>query len=82
MNEAKKYWFPAKRYGWGWGFPVTWQGKAVLVFFFALVAAGALALLPKYGRLTFVIYCIVLCVALMAICRIKGEPPRWRGSRK
>jgi hypothetical protein len=20
------FWFPAKRYGWGWGLPVKWQG--------------------------------------------------------
>ena len=30
MNEPEKYWFPAKRYGWGWGLPSTWQGWIVL----------------------------------------------------
>ncbi len=78
MNEAKEYWFPAKRYGWGWGFPVAWQGKAVLVCFFVLVAVGACTLLPHYGDLIFVVYCGGLCVVFMAICWAKGEPPRWR----
>jgi len=26
MQNERKYWFPAKRYGWGWGIPVL--GKA------------------------------------------------------
>ena len=21
-----RYWFPVKRYGWGWGLPGTWEG--------------------------------------------------------
>ncbi len=82
MNEAKKYWFPAKRYGWGWGFPVAWQGKVVLVFFFVFAAVGAFTLLPLYGDLAFVIYCGFLCITLVAICRAKGEPPRWRWGSK
>ena len=24
--DPPRYWFPAKRYGWGWGPPSTWQG--------------------------------------------------------
>jgi hypothetical protein len=29
MPQDPEYWFPAKRYGWGWGIPVTWQGWVV-----------------------------------------------------
>jgi len=33
MTEVKrKIWFPAKRYGWGWGFPICWQVWVVLAF--------------------------------------------------
>jgi hypothetical protein len=46
---ATKLWFPAKRYGWGWGFPTVWQGWAVLAAFFALLAVGGLVVLPGYG---------------------------------
>jgi hypothetical protein len=38
MSEEKKYWFRTKRYGWGWGLPITWQGRAVYFHYFALVA--------------------------------------------
>ena len=31
MNKEMRYWFPAKRYGWGWGPPQTWQGWVVFV---------------------------------------------------
>jgi hypothetical protein len=29
MQTERKYWFPAKRYGWGWGIPSSWQGWLV-----------------------------------------------------
>jgi hypothetical protein len=78
MPEPMKYWFPAKRHGWGWGPPVAWQGWAVLAIFFVLVAAGAVVLLPSRGQLVFVGYAGLLCLVLVGICWLKGEPPRWR----
>ena len=36
-DETKRYWFPAKRYGWGWGPPATWQGWAVLILWLAVL---------------------------------------------
>ena len=72
------YWFPAKRYGWGWGPPRVWQGWAVLVVFFAMLCAGALYILPRVGAPYFVAYSVLLCAVLMAICWAKGERPRWR----
>ncbi len=38
------YWFPAKRYGWGWGLPAVWQSWLVLIGFFVLLGAGAVVL--------------------------------------
>lgn len=78
MPSHPPYWFPAKRYGWGWGLPVAWQGWVVLAVFAVLVAAGALWLLPQYPQWVFVAYAIVLCLLLVAVCWLKGEPPRWR----
>lgn len=72
------YWFPAKRYGWGWGWPATWQGWLVLFGFFILIGAGALAFPPNSHAPAFVIYVLVLSALLVAICWLKGEPPRWR----
>ncbi len=76
-------WFPAKRYGWGWGFPTVWQGWAVLAAFVALLAVGGLVVLPGYGPAVFVGYTAMLCALLIAVCLAKGERPRWRwGSRR
>ena len=74
-----RYWFPAKRVGWGWGAPRVWQGWAVLAVFFALVVSGAVVLLPGRSPLAFLAWSILLCALLVVVCWVKGEPPRWRG---
>ena len=79
---APEHWFPAKRYGWGWGPPRTWQGWLVLVGFFVLLALGAILLLPAQQPLCFVAYAAILCVGLIAVCYVKGEPPRLRWGKK
>lgn len=79
MPDGPRYWFPAKRYGWGWGFPCAWQGWAVMAVFAALLVAGAVALLPDYNPAAYILYAVFLCVLLVAVCRLKGEPPAWRG---
>ena len=75
---AKHYWFPAKRYGWGWGPPSTWQGCAVMAAFMALVMAGAFLLPPRRSLPLFIGYIACLSVGLVGVCWWKGEPPRWR----
>jgi hypothetical protein len=78
MSDQRKYWFPAKRYGWGWGVPTSWQGWTALVLFFALVLLGVFVLLPSRGPLVFLLYSAILCAVLILVCWAKGEPPRWR----
>lgn len=82
MNTTPRYWFPAKKYGWGWGTPATWQGWLVLAVFFALLAGGVFLFPPERSALAFLGYTIALCVALMAVCWAKGEPPAWRWGKK
>ena len=79
MNESTpRYWFPAKRYGWGWGAPTVWQGWAVLVAYVVLLGAAPF-FFPLRTRLPgFLISTAVLTIALLLICFAKGEPPRWR----
>jgi hypothetical protein len=77
MPDEPTYWFPAKRYGWGWGLPLTWQGWVVLAAFVVLIALGVVFLLPSAGLLFLYAYVAVLIVALVAVCWWKGEPPRW-----
>ena len=78
MQSDGRYWFPAKRYGWGWGLPATWQGWLVMVVFVALVAAGAFLFPPNKMMAAFLLYVAVLSVALTGVCWLTGEPPRWR----
>ncbi len=78
QKPASSYWFPAKRYGWGWGLPNTWQGWAVLATFAALLTLSALAFPPRASPLAFTGAVIVLCVVFSAVCFAKGEPTRWR----
>jgi hypothetical protein len=79
MNDAvRKYWFPTKRYGWGWGPPIAWQGWVVVAAFCILLVGGGFVLLPSRGPAVFVAYSMVLSVVLIIACWITGEPPRWR----
>ncbi len=78
---ATKFWFPAKRHGWGWGLPTAWQGWLVLAVFFVLLSVGGVVLLPRYGALSFVACAAGLCVLLCTVCWFKGERPRWRWDR-
>jgi hypothetical protein len=77
-GEGQKYWFPAKRFGWGWGFPTVWQGWVVLITYLALVVGGVPVVQGTIGNLVYVLYLVVLTIAFIAICWVKGEP-RWRG---
>jgi hypothetical protein len=81
-DVQQKYWFPAKRYGWGWGLPTAWQGWVVFGVFFVFVGAGAVVLLPHYNPVVFVAYSVFLCIVLVGICWLKGEPPSWRWGDK
>lgn len=76
--EQRHYWFRAKRYGWGWGLPLVWQGWAVLGIYLLLVAVGAAVLLPWYGPEVFFPFIVVMMALLVGTCWVTGEPPHWR----
>jgi hypothetical protein len=78
MQIERDYWFPAKRYGWGWGIPNRWQGWLVLAVFAGLLVAGSFLFPPATTLDAFLAYVAVLCGLLVAVCWLKGEPPRWR----
>ena len=78
-KPARTYWFPAKRYGWGWGPPRTWQGWVFLLGWLAIV----IPLSPwaaSRSSLAFCLFLAVMIAVLLLVCYAKGEPPRWRGS--
>lgn len=80
-TDSNEYWFPAKRYGWGWGFPSRWQGWVVLAIYAVLLAAGIVGLQPGRTQLGFSLYVLGVSVLLVLVCWWKGEPPRWRWGR-
>jgi len=82
MPAELKYWFPAKRYGWGWGFPLRWQGWLVMIAFVALLAAGVGFFPPATKPGAYFLFVIILITILTGICWLTGEPPRWRWGDK
>ena len=77
MPRDDGYWFPAKRYGWGWGPPSNWQGWAVLAGYVVLSWIGV-ATIPRHSLASFIAYMVVLSLLFIAVCWWKGEPRRWR----
>ena len=76
-TNEKPVWFAAKRSGWGWSFPCAWQGWVVFVVWLLLLVATAFLTLP--GHFGFWIASVVaLGGALVMVCVVKGERPRWR----
>lgn len=76
--EPQRYWFPAKRYGWGWGPPCTWEGWLVLVTFVGLIVVGAVLFPPNGSLFPYLVYVLTVVALLGGVCWLKGEPPRWR----
>jgi len=79
--DPRKPWFRAKKYGWGWGAPLTWQGWLVLGIYCALVVAGSLQFASTHDK-SLIIYFWLLTLLLTAICWLTGERPRWRWGDK
>lgn len=83
MSDRPAFWFGVKRYGYGWGLPVRWQGWAVLIAYFALLSLGIYFFGPGAHELSFFLYFVALSAALVAIIVAKGERPvRWRWGKK
>ncbi len=80
MQTQQRYWFPAKRYGWGWGLPATWEGWLVLAGYLGLIAVGVFLFPSRVGLAAFTIYAVLLSVAFTFVCWWKGEPTRWLGN--
>lgn len=82
MTGKTRYWFPAKRYGWGWGLPTAWQGWVVLVLWFAASLVSAMLFLPT-RIVPFQVSIGLLTAVLILVCYRTGERPSWRwGDRK
>jgi hypothetical protein len=78
MDGGRRYWFPAKRIGWGWGPANTWQGWAASGLWAVVLIVGIFEI-PFHRRVAAQIAFVLAMVGLyILICYWKGEPPRWR----
>lgn len=78
MKEDGEIWFPAKRYGWGWGLANCWQGLLIQGGYIVLVILGARLLLARGEQTWFWILFGLVTALLIAIHCWKGEKPQWR----
>jgi hypothetical protein len=74
-KQQNKYWFKAKKYGWGWT-PSSWQGWTILIVFIIIETLLAL------NMNIFFPGTIVLVVLLILVCMKTGEKPGWRWGDK
>lgn len=75
---TKNYWFPAKRFGWGWGPPRTWQGWVATAVYVAATVAICVRAPPTSDPGRFVLLVSLASAAFVLVCWLTGEPPRWR----
>ena len=71
-------WFRARRFGWGWGLPNTWQGWLVYAAYALLLAGGWRAFPPPHHALALAAWAVGLTALLAAVCYATGDKPRWR----
>ncbi len=74
-------WFEAKRYGYGAGLPISWQGWAVTALFLAVVIGSAFTL----GEMPIATLALVVpaTVSFVVICaRTTRSGWRWRWGDK
>lgn len=70
-------WFAPKRFGYGAGLPIAWQGWALTIAFFAAVFALAYSLGDRPAQ--FIAALVPLVLAFLVICaRTTRGGWRWR----
>ncbi|MFT4065919.1 hypothetical protein [Paraburkholderia sp.] len=77
MHDTSHYWFLAKQHGWGWGFPVLWQGWAVLSLYVISLAVVSKAFSPDRRPGAFFSGVLVLSALFLAVVWATGEPAHW-----
>lgn len=76
MNDpSREVWFPAKRYGWGWGLPVAWQGWVVLLAYGVLLGSAGQRFPPSRQPVAFAALAVAATLGLLIVCWLKGERP-------
>ncbi|MCB5160831.1 hypothetical protein [Marinomonas algarum] len=74
----KLVWFPAKKNGWGWGKPCTWQGWLVMLIYLASIILFSVAIDPKVDLLPWSIAIGTSTLLLITMYVWKGDAPNWQ----
>lgn len=75
MNELKNNpWFPKKKYGVGWGLPITWQGWVILLMYILLSILGPSFFSTSSLQIPiFLLYFAILTLIFIFIVWKNGE---------
>ena len=79
MPADRKFWFPAKQVGIGWGPPQSWQGWVVLAGYVAGIVLLTVVFPLDGHAAAFALGVAGLTLLLLLACWLKGEPLRWSG---
>jgi len=81
MSDEEDAWFAPKRFGYGAGLPIRWQGWAVVALY--LAAIGAAALLIRYSWIAYGGILAAATAAFILVCAQKTRGGwRWRWGEK
>ena len=81
-GQDEQAWWAPKRYGYGAGLPIAWQGWAVTLVYALLITGAAFGLLPN-RILAFAAIALAATAALILICARKTRGGwRWRWGEK
>ncbi len=82
----RRYWFKAKRFGWGW-YPSSWQGF-LIIFAYVLFLGFVFAYVDEHSRSArdtvygVVPWFVLATLVLLVICLKMGERPRWNWGKQ
>ncbi len=75
QDKTVEAWFPVKRYGYGVGLPIAWQGWLTLVLYLAVTCLSGLLL----SKLTTLVILAVLTPIVLLIAYFRSDDEwRWR----
>jgi hypothetical protein len=77
MSDDGPEWFTPKRYGYGSGPPISWQGWAITIGFVAIVTGISLRLKDKPLQLVAILVPLTFLFCLIAARTTRGGW-RWR----
>jgi len=83
----EKPWFRAKKYGWGWGLPTTWQGWIIFIAYYVFILLDFFRIDANSHSASdtirpFIIQVVIATIILLFIVIITGEKPKWRWGNK